>query len=181
MVPLLEQLPPFCLAWHHHWRCWLEGYQVTTPWASVFIRCPTSSLGWTGAGGKEIVLWAPTLLLVVQGQEVEMVALGEPTLPSQKVWPPSHLHQNPHFPNGFSQGVGGGFWGVQFSSWSAASKQRSSMSCHNSLSTRSPRFACRCCGVLPWGWGLLGEEWGSSSSSGGRGWVLDGSTFTAAI
>ena len=37
-----------------------------------------------GAGGEEVVFWAPTLPLVVQGQELEVVALGEPTLPSQK-------------------------------------------------------------------------------------------------
>ena len=35
-------------------------------------------------GGKEVVLWAPILHLVVQGQKVKMVALGDPTLPHQK-------------------------------------------------------------------------------------------------
>ena len=35
-------------------------------------------------GGKEVVFWVPTLHLVVQGQEVKVVALGNPSSPSLK-------------------------------------------------------------------------------------------------
>ena len=46
---------------------------------------------------------------------------------------------------------------------------------------KSPGFSQKCCGVLPPGWGLLGDKWGSSSPSEGGGWVPDGSPVTAAI
>ena len=64
------------------------------------------------------------------------------------------------FPTGFPQGVGSGFLGCVFSSLRVTSWQRSSMSCHNSSSARSPRFAWNWHGVLPpRGWSL-GECWG---------------------
>ena len=46
------------------------------------------------------------------------------------------------FPTGFPQGVGRRSLGGAFSSPRAMSWKRSSMSCHNSSSARSPRFAC---------------------------------------
>ena len=55
--------------------------------------------------------------------------------------------------------------GGAFSSQSAIFLWKSSISCCNSLSMRSPRFAWRCCGVLPPRWGLLGDKLGSSSPS----------------
>ena len=62
------------------------------------------------------------------------------------------------FPTGFPHSVGGGSLGGAFSFERVTSLWRSSMSCHNSSSARSPRFACSCCRVLPPWWGLLGDN-----------------------
>ena len=86
--------------------------------AIVFIRCPMSSSGWVGVGGKS------------------GCPLGSHPLPLRKVtsWSSTSGFL---FPTGFSQGVSGGSLGGVFSSLRATSQWRSSMNCHSLASPRS--------------------------------------------
>ena len=159
-------------------KVFIWGVPRCSPVANVFIKFPMSSPGWAGTGGvgiEEVVLQAPTLYLVVQGQEVKMLLWVNP--PSQKG---DLLFIHIRIPISHRISPRCLWWGA-FSSQSVISLQSSSMSCCNSLSASPPRFAWRCCRVLPPGWGLPGGKWGSSSPSESKGWALDGSPVTAAI
>ena len=111
---------------------------------------------------------------------LKWLSCGFPPSPSWKVTSWLSTSGSP-FPTGFPQEAGGGSLGGAVSSLRAISQQRSPMSCHSSLSARSPRFVCNWCGVLPPRMGSLGDSWGSSSLSGVRGWVPEGSPFTTTM
>ena len=178
MVPLLER--HFHLAWHsfaaesvYMRDTKLQSHgQCVYKMPHIFIRL---SRGWRL---REVVLWVPTLHLVGWKQGVKVVVLQAPTLHLLERWPPGHPHQDPHFPQDFPKGSVVGPWGCiqRATSW-----QRSSMSCHNSSATRSPRFTCNWHGVLPHRWGSLGDNWCPSFLSGIGCWVPEGSPSITTI
>ena len=109
VVPLLK--------WHLHFT-W---HSITTkgvdwmvpshnPMASVFIRCPMSSLGWAGAGRQGCCPLGSHPPPSGAGARGLDGCSGEPTLPLSEKWPPGHLHWDPHFLQDFPK-VLWGFWG----------------------------------------------------------------------
>ena len=94
--------------WHQkHWSqlghsCWMHypvhfeslGIPLTLAygWCSAISRY---TVGWGGLSQTSLAIMG---IGAARRLEVEMVALGEPTLPLLEKWPPGHLHQDPLVP-----------------------------------------------------------------------------------
>ena len=172
MVPLFKQ--HFHFAWHglttesvysRGTKSQSHGQHVYEM-SHIFIRL-------NGCGGEEIVLWVPTLHLVVQGQEVKVVALGDTPSPSQK-GDLLVIHIRIPISHRISPRCWWWVFGGVLSSLRVTSQQRSSMSCHNLSSTKSSRFACNWHGVLPPRWQSWGKCWWFPSLSGLGWWAPEG-------
>ena len=110
-----------------------------------------------GLGVKGVVLLVPTLHLVVWGRGSKWLFWEFPPFCSLKGDLVIHIRipiSHWIYPRCWQWVSGGSFSSLRVTWW------RSSMSCCNSSSTRSPRFICNWHGVLPPGWGSLGEYWG---------------------
>ena len=144
-------------------KVFILGVPTCKPNVRVLIRCPTSGLGGAGCGGCRGGPWGTQPPSGHTGVgDGDMCPGGTHPSPLRKVTSQSSPLRFP-LPDGFPHGVGGGLLGCAFSSQSAISHWRSSMSWHSSWSVRLPSSAWRWHGVSPLGWGLSGGEWGSPS------------------
>ena len=99
----------------------IQGVLRHKPMASVLIRWPTSSLGWTGAADEEVVLLGarrlssrlPPSISLCRDRRLKWLLWGTHPLPLGKVTSQSSASGSP-FPKGFPQGVCGGCLGVHW-------------------------------------------------------------------
>ena len=92
------------------------GVPKWRPDVKVLIKHPTSSLGWTGAGGAGSDPWGTHPLSGCEwacGWNGCLWVQGEPTLPLLERWPPGHPHLDFHSLVGFPKVLVEDFWAVQ--------------------------------------------------------------------
>ena len=170
MVPLFKWHSPFT-GMALLLKMFIQGVPSHNPVASEFIRCPTSSLGWVGAGGQRgcpLGSHPPSSWVGAGGQSGCPVGSHPPL---SERWPPDHPHQDPHFPLDFPKGSVVDPWGCI----------KSVEVLHELLEFIIPKVCLQLMWVIPPGWGSLGDNWGFSSLSGVRGWVPKGSPFTTTM
>ena len=109
------------------------------------------------------------------GQEVKVVALGEPTLPLSERWPPSHPHQDPHLPQDFPKVLVVGLWGcMQLLESNLPAEILHELS--QLIIHKIPKVGLQLVWGLPTQVGVNRGKWGSSSPIGG--WRLGAGRFS---
>ena len=175
-----QMTPPFYLAWHCHWRCWYEGYQVATPWLVYLLGAP--HLHWVEQvlGVRRLSSGFPPSIWLCRGRRSKWLLGVNPPFPSQIGYLPVIHIRIP-----ISHRISPRCWWCISGGCIQLSESDLPAEILHELTQLIIHKISKVCLQLVWGpptqVGVAREKWGSSSPSEGRGWALEGSSFTTAI